>query len=131
MAKIQSDPHTYMNDPVKDASQKVQQAFQDFSSEFRLSDYAADISLQFRNHPDMRVLHSRLVPRVVSNDLFWRRYFFRVQEAERALSAKETTVLETGEAPQVETETISTDQPVVSTQSAPSVSSSEEWIQLP
>ena len=73
---IQRDSGTYCDDP-----QNVK-LFEHFSESFTMAGHGQDILTTLNANNFMKELFARIVPTIVDEDTFWRRYFFKLYELE-------------------------------------------------
>ena len=73
---IQRDSGTYCDDP-----QNVK-LFEHFSESFTMVEHGQDILATLNANNFMKELFARIVPTIVDEDTFWRRYFFKLYELE-------------------------------------------------
>jgi hypothetical protein len=76
MQAIQRDSATYCDDP------KSMKLFEHFSENFTIADHGQDIVTTLNSNNFMKELFARIVPTIVDEEIFWRRYFFKVYELE-------------------------------------------------
>ena len=74
VSAIQRDSGTYCEAPEDDDV-----LFQEFNKNWTLENAREDIDSVLKEAPFMRELRGRIVPLIVDEDDFWRRYFFAVQ----------------------------------------------------
>mmetsp|Transcript_1512 Transcript_1512/g.4760 ORF Transcript_1512/g.4760 Transcript_1512/m.4760 type:complete len:396 (+) Transcript_1512:180-1367(+) len=74
VSSIQRDSGTYCEAPEDDDV-----LFQEFNKNWTLENAREDIDAVLKEAPFMRELRGRIVPLIVDEDDFWRRYFFAVQ----------------------------------------------------
>ena len=74
VSAIQRDSGTYCEAPEDDDV-----LFQEFNKNWTLENAREDIDSVLKEAPLMRELRGRIVPLIVDEDDFWRRYFFAVQ----------------------------------------------------
>uniref|UniRef100_F1KXJ9 BSD domain-containing protein 1 n=1 Tax=Ascaris suum TaxID=6253 RepID=F1KXJ9_ASCSU len=86
---IQTDRQTYLAEPEGD-----EHLFTLWQDEFKLSEHDQEINGLLKNCPPMRGLYQELVPSVVDNLTFWRRYFYKVYQAEMMDRCKKETLTE-------------------------------------
>lgn len=87
---IQSDPRTYCHEP-----DGAPEDFESWLERFNLMDI--DVQSVLNSSPDVRNFHATLVPDQMTFDMFWHRYFYRIEclkvcEARRAKMLKERSV---------------------------------------
>lgn len=75
VSAIQRDSGTYCEAPEDDDVE-----FQEFNKTWTLEEAKEDIDHVLKEAPFMRELRGRIVPLIVDEDDFWRRYFFAVQK---------------------------------------------------
>jgi hypothetical protein len=73
---IQRDSGTYCDDP------KNVKLFEHFSESFTMAGHGQDILTTLNANNFMKELFARIVPTIVDEDTFWRRYFFKLYELE-------------------------------------------------
>lgn len=76
LRSLQTNQATYLTDPSDEAT------FADFQTSFDSDSYKSVISDLLIENAQMRLLYSQLVPAQMSNNLFWSRYFFKVNQLE-------------------------------------------------
>lgn len=76
LKSLQSNQNTYLVDP-NDETQ-----FNEFKNTFDSDSYKSVISDLLIDNSAMRLLYSQLVPAQISNNLFWARYFYKVNQLE-------------------------------------------------
>ncbi|VDN02401.1 unnamed protein product [Thelazia callipaeda] len=74
---IQTDRDTYENQPEGDG-----ELFNMWCKNFDLNAYDEEISTLLANCPPMRALYQELVPDLIENATFWKRYFYKVHQTE-------------------------------------------------
>ena len=79
---ILENASTYIEEPT-------QTEFQDYSKSFKVEDHKDDIELYTENSPNLRRIHSRLVPSAFSEQTFWCRLFFKLEMKEKAKKVSE------------------------------------------
>uniref|UniRef100_A0A915A8K2 BSD domain-containing protein n=1 Tax=Parascaris univalens TaxID=6257 RepID=A0A915A8K2_PARUN len=84
---IQTDRQTYLAEPEGD-----EHLFTLWEDEFKLSEHHEEINSLLKNCPPMRGLYQELVPSMVDNLTFWRRYFYKVYQAEMIDRCKKETL---------------------------------------
>ncbi|OHT17033.1 hypothetical protein TRFO_12733 [Tritrichomonas foetus] len=73
---------TYIDEPS-------QSEYQEFLKSFTISAHKEEIDLFTENSPNLRRIHSRLVPSAFSEDVFWCRLFFKLEMKEKAKKVSE------------------------------------------
>lgn len=73
---------TYIDEPT-------QTEFQDYLNIFNVDDHKEDIELFMENSPNLRRIHSRLVPSAFPENVFWCRLFFKLEMKEKAKKVSE------------------------------------------
>jgi hypothetical protein len=86
---IQSDPRTYCHEP-----QGPPEDYESWLEKFNLMDQESAMQRTLDTSPEVRNFHETLVPKELSDDMFWHRYFYRIQqlrdmESKRAMIMKE------------------------------------------
>ena len=84
---IQSDPRTYCHEP-----DGVPEDYENWLEKFNLMDQ--DVNKILSTCPEVKEFHEKLVPNDLSEDMFWHRYFYRIenlkqQESKRAKMLQE------------------------------------------
>jgi hypothetical protein len=78
LEQLQSNEQTYLTDPANN-----QALFSgEWSDNFNPDTYKSQISDILIENSSMRLLYSQLVPAQISNNQFWSRYFFKVNQLE-------------------------------------------------
>lgn len=72
---IQTDPETYTRDP--DAAEGE---FETYAERFNVDDHVRTIQRLVEAVPEIVGYHQKLVSDELTNELFWQRYFFRVEQ---------------------------------------------------
>jgi len=74
---------TYLEDP-KDAV-----AFQSWTETFPIDKVISKTDILLEQHPEIIALHSKLVPHMVENNMFWARFFFALKQQHESEQAFE------------------------------------------
>lgn len=74
---ILENASTYIDEPMSSG-------FSAFSESFVLEDHREDILLFSDNSPNLRRIYSRLVPSVLTEEVFWCRLFYKIDQRESA-----------------------------------------------
>lgn len=69
---IQADPRTYCHEP-----DGAPEDYESWLERFNLMDI--DVQRILQSSPDVRDFHSKLVPDQLTFDMFWQRYFYRIE----------------------------------------------------
>ncbi|GMF42475.1 unnamed protein product [Phytophthora fragariaefolia] len=85
--------------PVDELLYEELAAFRAFCGFFSAGEHAHEIARALDEDAELRALHDALVPLQLSDDEFWRRFFFRQQQAER-LERQQRALLESKQAPE-------------------------------
>ena len=77
--KLQNSQETFLNDPCDSHTEE----FKKFNETFNPDSQKGAISDLLIGNEKMRAIYTQLVPSIITNELFWSRYFFKVQLAEQ------------------------------------------------
>lgn len=81
VSAVQSDPRTYCHEP-----DGAPEDYESWLEKFNLLDQ--DVQAIMRTSPDVRQYHAQLVPDQLTFDMFWQRYFYRIEMLKRCESRR-------------------------------------------
>lgn len=93
LEELRMDPATYTTDPRTDMTDPtLPNRFEEFADGFRIPEQAGHISRLLAEKTEIKEILGRLVPSEIPYDVFWQRFFFRVEELEREEERRRTLV---------------------------------------
>ncbi|KAJ9083571.1 hypothetical protein DSO57_1033380 [Entomophthora muscae] len=90
LISLQNDVATYTADPSE--VEKERESFKDFSLEMDEEDFPEKSFKLLEENPDMKSIFNRLVPNVLSQKVFWTRYYFRADLLEKEEMEKKALI---------------------------------------
>ncbi|KAI8388791.1 uncharacterized protein BYT42DRAFT_603224 [Radiomyces spectabilis] len=97
LAKMRSDPQTYLEDPAKvlegtEQEEKDKKILDTFNATFNVQEYTDEIARLLDDHPDLRNIMDKLVPLEVNYATFWKRYFYHAWKIDQEEQKRQVIV---------------------------------------